>query len=287
MLSVAICAFIGGRYVYTNDAKPTGPALHAVAAASAWLTAFGGGLIYHTMITLATMGVVSDSNTYLRNAFAPGTLGCLQKPAIVAALVGFAASVPTGHKDIDKDIFMAMDCLNWGILVGWAVSKLAVLAKEVPSPPPLVLLVIAFPAGYAYCAAGGMTRNLLFTATFTSVELPTNLQPEVALPMAFGFAAYAVILQLVQSVLPPVRFIDPMLGIPVVAYIFYAAATYLKLDGKAWDIPIEVPELSFGSLLSSGGDLSAMVVEDSTTPHPAATVLLTPVLLYLVAGLRR
>eukprot|EP01043_Picozoa_sp_COSAG02_P038765 COSAG02_NODE_3013_length_7552_cov_11.893734_2_plen_389_part_00 len=291
LLSVAICAFLGGWYVYTHEAKPTGPALHATAVASAWLTAFGGGLISHTMLTLATMSTVNDSSAHLRNAFAPGTLGFQQKPAIVAALVGFAAAVPTGHPydalSIDADIFRAMDCLNWGILVGWAVSKLAVLAKDAPSPPPSVLLVIAFPAGYAYCAAGGMTRNLLFTAIFTpSVELPTNLLPEVAVPMAFGFAAYAVILQLTQSVLPPIRSIDPLLGIPAVAYIFYVAATYFQLGGKTWNTPIDVPQLSLMSLLSSGGDLSAMVVGDPTS-HPAATVMLTPVLLYLVAGLRR
>ena len=291
LLSVAICAFIGGWFVYTHANKPTGPAVHAAAAASAWLTSFGGGLACHTMLTLATMGATNDPNSYLRKAFASGTLGFQQTPAIVAALVGFAASMPTGHpydaSNIDAGLFKAMDCLNWAILVGWAVSKLAVLAKDVPSPPPLVLLAIAFPAGYAYCAAGGITRNLLFTAIFApSVGLPPNLQPAVALPMAFGFAAYAVILQLAQTVLPPIPSIDALLGMPAVAYIFYIAPTQLELEGKSWDTLVEVPQLSFMSFFRSGGDLNAMVVGD-TTPHSAATLMLTPVLLYLVAGLRR
>jgi hypothetical protein len=291
LLSVAICAFIGGWYVYTHDAKPTGPAVHGAAAVSVWLTSFGGGLACHTMLTLATMGATNDPNAYRRKAFASGTLGFQQTPAIVAALVGWAASAPTGHpydaNNIDPSLFNAMDCLNWAILVGWAVSKLAVLAKDVPSPSPLVLLGIAFPAGFAYCAAGGITRNLLFTAIFTSsVDLPPNLQPGVALPMAFGFAAYAVILQLAQNVLPPIPSIDALLGIPAVAYIFYIAPTQLQLEGKSWDSLVEVPQLSLTSFFRSGGDLSAMIVGDPTS-HVAATLMLTPVLLYLVAGLRR
>ena len=146
------------------------------------------------------------------------------------------------------------------------------------------LKAIAFPAGYAYCAAGGMTRNLLYTALYTqSMDLPSNLQPEVAVPMAFGFAAYAVVLQLSQTVLPPVRYLDSLLGIPAVAYIFYLASTHLA--DKKWDGLIEVPQVNLAAALTSGGDVSTILNGQSTSYHPA-TMMLTPLLVYLVTGLR-
>lgn len=273
--------------MYKNDGI-TGAALHPTAFVSAWLTAFGGGLVCHIILTLATMSSTTHPSAYLRQALTSGTMGFQQTPALIAAFLGFAISVPIGHpydaSNIDTDIFTAMDCLNWGILVGWAVSKLAVLAVDVPSPPPLVLLAIAFPAGYAYCAAGGMTRDLLYTTIYSpSMDLPTNLQPQVAVPMTFGFAAYAVVLQLAQSVLPPVRYLDSLLGIPAVSYIFYLASTYLKQ--KKWDVLIEVPQVSLTAVVTSGGDVGAMI-DGQSTSHHAATMMLTPLLVYLVMGLR-
>jgi hypothetical protein len=289
LLSLAICAFIGGRYVYTNDAAdgPSGLTQHATAIAAAWLTAFGGGLICHTMLTLATMSQAPDPSSYLRGAFASGTLGFQQTPARLAALVGFAASVPIGHPydatSIDADLFNAMDCLNWAILVGWAASKLAVLSKDVPCPSPLVLLLIGFPAGYAYCSAGGIVRNLLFTAAFTpSITLPANLQPGVAVPMAFGFAAYAVIMQLVQGALSPKYKLDTLLGIPAVAYIFYLASTAGMGD---WERPVPLPQLSLAPVIDSGGDVGAMFGEP--VGHAPAALMLTPLLVYVTTGLRR
>jgi hypothetical protein len=142
--------------------------------------------------------------------------------------------VPTGAHpydclSIDKALFNYMDCLNWAILVAWAVSKLAALSSAPLQPAPTTLLLVAFPAGYAFCSAGGITRNLLYTAAFTSaVPLPANLMPAVAIPMAFGFAAYALIMQIACSVLPissvgPLP-LDMLLGVPAVAYIFYLAS---------------------------------------------------------------
>ena len=229
LVSLVICGYIGGWYVFTaagNEGLSADPfTLYAAAAAGAWLTAFGGGLLCLTMLTLATPGGEIP---------ALDTLSCTQKINLVAALVGFAASVPTGAHpfdcfSMDKDLFNYMECLNWAILVGWAVSKLAALSSAPLKPAPTTLLLVAFPAGYAYCSAGGITRNLLYTAALTSsVPLPTNLMPGVAIPMAFGLAAYAAIMQITASVLP-IRSVGPLpldmlLGVPAVAYIFYLAS---------------------------------------------------------------
>lgn len=265
-----MCAYIGGWYVYTNEHELPGATQHAVALLGALITAFGGGTVYHVAMSVA-------DSVDPAVAFAWGRFAWQQQPCLLAAAAGYALSVPLGlHPydavSIDAQLFGAMDAINWGILVGWATSKLFV-ASQAAACPPWRLALVAFPAGYAYCAAGGATRNLLFTAYFTpSVPLPPNLSPVVGLPMAGGFAVYALLLRLSESLDLAIAGIqlEMLLGLPLVAYLFYLAEN-ANLGG--WDADVALAGVEVGPVGLSGGS------------YRAIELLLTPWLAYVVVGL--
>eukprot|EP01052_Picozoa_sp_SAG31_P032915 SAG31_NODE_3659_length_4015_cov_16.988764_6_plen_156_part_00 len=114
------------------------------------MTAFGGGSIY------VLIRVFSSKRS---DGLGAASFAWYQHSCQLAAAVGWLLSVPIGHPadthSIPNSLFQMLDCVNNGILVAWAVSKISV--DGCGGIPKLLW----FPAIFCYCAGGGTVRDLL------------------------------------------------------------------------------------------------------------------------------
>jgi hypothetical protein len=204
LLSIAICAYLGAASVYRRAAQQPQPQPqqylhHLEAAIAAALTAFGGG---HTYYTLAAWR--DHRRPWDLQHWAWGRLAWQQRDCVAAALVGFAIALPLGHP-VDclhvgvtaPALELAADCLNWGILAGWAVSK---LAREVgPTPISWRQGLGCVPFAWAYTAAGGSTRDLIFRPDVRAMEaLPCVRSASYRQLAAAATAAARLLLRLLR-----------------------------------------------------------------------------------------
>ena len=138
------------------------------------VTAFGGGTIYVIVHALSTE--FNTTKPELLSAVSWGKLAWHNPSCVAAAVVGWLVALPLGAHPLDAEhigspalsyhnvpLFTVLDCLNNGILVAWAVSKLSV-DKKIPRP-------LWFPAVFSYCAGGGTIRDLIFKGFGCAVVL--------------------------------------------------------------------------------------------------------------------
>ena len=228
LFSVAICAYLGARYIYSEVwAKEVHfLVVHATAALSAALTAFGGGTAYHAC------AVVRDySAPFEARHWRWGVLGWQQSGSVTAAAVGLCIALPWGHAfdssnigETAPDLLLGLDCVNWAILVAWSVSTLATVPRQ-----GLITALRLPVTAWVYCAAGGTVRDLVFKRQ----ELPCNVTPPVLLPLLTCFSVYALILLSTSKRGPITAEMQPAVGVPLCAAVFYWAQQ-LPLP-SAWD----------------------------------------------------
>lgn len=222
-LALGICAFLGGRIVLAKFGAGSALLLFK-GILSAELTALGGGSLYHLYLWFWNMVAWEKYRPIigkgaLISKFAiqnPDT----QKPVLagyaLAALLYYLGFLTAFVASLANT---ALECLNMGILVCWAVAIL--LQKSVQLPGKIVLILfVLLPAAFLYSAGGGLLRDHYIVA-----EAPVALTELTYVPVVYGAVLAAVCefgLTLGGTELIPAGKYTPYV-IPVVAALFYAA----------------------------------------------------------------
>lgn len=170
LLSLAICGYIGGRFMFLNFSKYArgGVAWYVYGVAIALITSYGGGSYYVFMM--------KDAKKW--------AFGWQDPLSVIASLIGYAISLWTMDHCSSwepymqtrmsgmtcANIFSVFDHINNAILIAWGVSK--AYTDTVGESNTVVRLAIVLCSCYTYSFGGGITRDVLaiLLGTASSVD---------------------------------------------------------------------------------------------------------------------
>eukprot|EP00928_Gymnodinium_smaydae_P011085 TRINITY_DN14139_c0_g2_i1.p1 TRINITY_DN14139_c0_g2~~TRINITY_DN14139_c0_g2_i1.p1 ORF type:complete len:274 (-),score=31.18 TRINITY_DN14139_c0_g2_i1:86-820(-) len=217
LLSLAICGYIGGRYVFLNAAAAghgttTRAALSFV---SAIITGFGGGVAYIFLMkrgqcAFAFQTPLNVVVVLIGYAISCVTVEACQTGGALEVLVGTACGVET---------FQAFDCLNTAILHSWGVCK--TLQDVSVKRSTLVRLLWAVVATYFYGFAGGIIRDTLAICLGMASSVG-NFSPDIVIPSVFSTMFFFAL-----AFLNAPKLVQLGVGTPAIFLAFRLAPTML------------------------------------------------------------
>eukprot|EP00929_Paragymnodinium_shiwhaense_P061555 TRINITY_DN30748_c0_g1_i1.p1 TRINITY_DN30748_c0_g1~~TRINITY_DN30748_c0_g1_i1.p1 ORF type:complete len:257 (-),score=60.32 TRINITY_DN30748_c0_g1_i1:391-1161(-) len=189
-LSLAICGYIGGRYVLLKSVgflEAWSPLWVFAGVMSALVTSFGGGTYYALLMKKA-----------------PRSFAWQDPMCISVVLVGYAVSLqlpsscPSQESMLQKflmlnceEAFAVFDYINCAILVAWGTSKSLVDTAGGTAPGRLLWAMIAT---YLYSFGGGITRDFIAIAFGVTDRVGNFDIASIVAPLVLGVLLFHIML---------------------------------------------------------------------------------------------
>jgi len=212
-LSLAICGYIGGRYVLFKTAGllPEWSVGWWVAEiAAALITAFGGATYYALLMKPSSSRSFAFKDLKNTSCALIGMVVSLLLPKQCMSGSQLEAFMQIKYCD---DIFNAFDCGNCAILIAWGTSK---ALMDTAGKRWLTQMLYTVAATYIYSFGGGITRDVLAIAAGASKQIGNFDFPSVVIPAALGTLCYYILLLTKCPAL-----LQLGIGLPGLFYIFY------------------------------------------------------------------
>lgn len=205
ILSLAICGYIGGRFVFLRagdiNLQPGTAAWYAAGVVSALITSFGGGGYYTFMMKKS-----------------PRSFACMDPLNVTTVLVGYFVSLfgmvycSEGEPWCDE-LFKVSDCTNCAILIAWGASK---SLMDTVGQGLITRFFWALLATYTYSFGGGITRDIIGIGLGATDRIGNLDVPSVVAPAMVGGVIYLLLLTLRLPTL-----LELGLGLPAVFIVFF------------------------------------------------------------------